>query len=60
MKYPKLTLTPEQFADRIIRPALAILAADIKRAKRNAKRNAKRRAEYRRRKAGKAGTTRRM
>lgn len=56
MKYPKLTLTPEQFADRIIRPALAILAADIKRAKRNAKR----RAEYRRRKAGKAGTTRRM
>lgn len=55
MKYPKLTLTPEQFADRIIRPALAILAADIKRAKRNAKRNAKRRAEYRRRKRAKRG-----
>jgi hypothetical protein len=55
VKYPKLTLTLDQLNDRVIRPALAILAANIKRGKRNAKR----RAEYRRRKAGKAGTTRR-
>jgi hypothetical protein len=56
VKYPKLTLTVDQLAKRVIQPALAILAANIKRSKRNAKR----RAEYRRRKAGKAGTTRRM